>query len=203
MQFGDQWDASPPGADRSSPLLPDRGRAADERDRLADERETRLDAREKRVTTGPRPSRVATPAGLSLDPAARESTALLTTKFKATPDKPDAVYARKLQEVLGGQYGEITVAMQCMFQGWNMHLPGPLTETAASSPPAATGSPATPCARTCGSPRRPGLRLNRGPGRALVLPRPSGPVGGGLARFDLLRRARAASFPLRALSPRF
>jgi Mn-containing catalase len=42
----------------------------------------------------------------------------------ATPDKPDAVYARKLQEVLGGQYGEITVALQYQFQGWNMHLPG-------------------------------------------------------------------------------
>ena len=45
-------------------------------------------------------------------------------QFRSTPDKPDAVYARKLQEVLGGQYGEITVAMQYMFQGWNMHLPG-------------------------------------------------------------------------------
>jgi Mn-containing catalase len=45
-------------------------------------------------------------------------------QFKSTPDKPDAVYARKLQEVLGGQYGEITVAMQYMFQGWNMHTPG-------------------------------------------------------------------------------
>ncbi len=45
-------------------------------------------------------------------------------QFKATPDKPDAVYARKLQEVLGGQYGEISVAMQYAFQGWNMHLPG-------------------------------------------------------------------------------
>jgi Mn-containing catalase len=45
-------------------------------------------------------------------------------QFKSTPDRADAVYARKLQEVLGGQYGEITVAMQYMFQGWNMHLPG-------------------------------------------------------------------------------
>jgi Mn-containing catalase len=45
-------------------------------------------------------------------------------QFKSTPDQPDAVYARKLQEVLGGQYGEITVAMQYMFQGWNMHTPG-------------------------------------------------------------------------------
>lgn len=42
----------------------------------------------------------------------------------ATPDAPDAVYARKLQEVLGGQYGEITVAMQYQFQAWNMHIPG-------------------------------------------------------------------------------
>ncbi|WP_007026551.1 manganese catalase family protein [Saccharomonospora iraqiensis] len=45
-------------------------------------------------------------------------------QFKASPEQPDAVYARKLQEVLGGQYGEITVAMQYMFQGWNMHVPG-------------------------------------------------------------------------------
>lgn len=45
-------------------------------------------------------------------------------QFKSTPDKPDAVYARKLQEVLGGQYGEITVAMQYGFQSWNSHLPG-------------------------------------------------------------------------------
>lgn len=40
------------------------------------------------------------------------------------PGKPDAVYARKLQEVLGGQYGEITVALQYQFQAWNMHIPG-------------------------------------------------------------------------------
>ncbi len=45
-------------------------------------------------------------------------------QHKATPDRPDAVYARKLQEVLGGQYGEITVAMQYGFQAWNVHLPG-------------------------------------------------------------------------------
>jgi len=42
----------------------------------------------------------------------------------ATPERPDAVYARKLQEVLGGQYGEITVALQYQFQAWNMHIPG-------------------------------------------------------------------------------
>jgi Mn-containing catalase len=45
-------------------------------------------------------------------------------QFKSTPDQPDAVFARKLQEVLGGQYGEITVAMQYGFQSWNSHLPG-------------------------------------------------------------------------------
>ncbi|MFN3866004.1 MAG: manganese catalase family protein [Demequina sp.] len=42
----------------------------------------------------------------------------------ATPERPDAVYARKLQEVLGGQYGEITIAMQYSFQAWNAHMPG-------------------------------------------------------------------------------
>lgn len=45
-------------------------------------------------------------------------------QHKASPEKPDAVYARKLQEVLGGQYGEITVAMQYQFQAWNAHIPG-------------------------------------------------------------------------------
>jgi Mn-containing catalase len=45
-------------------------------------------------------------------------------QYKATPEKPDAVYARKLQEVIGGQYGEITVAMQYSFQAWNAHMPG-------------------------------------------------------------------------------
>src|SRR5690606_39850415 len=45
-------------------------------------------------------------------------------QHKASPEKPDAVYARKLQEVLGGQYGDDTVAMQYSFQAWNMHIPG-------------------------------------------------------------------------------
>lgn len=40
-------------------------------------------------------------------------------QYNAKPDKPDAVYAKKLQEVLGGQFGEITVMMQYLFQGWN------------------------------------------------------------------------------------
>lgn len=45
-------------------------------------------------------------------------------QYNATPAKPDAVYARKMQEILGGQYGEITVAMQYGFQAVNAHIPG-------------------------------------------------------------------------------
>ena len=45
-------------------------------------------------------------------------------QYQCKPEKSDAIYARKLQEVLGGQYGEITIAMQYGFQAWNMHIPG-------------------------------------------------------------------------------
>lgn len=40
-------------------------------------------------------------------------------QYHAKPERPDPVYAKKLQEVLGGQFGEISVAMQYLFQGWN------------------------------------------------------------------------------------
>lgn len=40
-------------------------------------------------------------------------------QYNAKPARPDAVYAKKLQEILGGQFGEISVAMQYLFQGWN------------------------------------------------------------------------------------
>ncbi|WP_046212777.1 manganese catalase family protein [Paenibacillus wulumuqiensis] len=40
-------------------------------------------------------------------------------QYTAKPDKPDPIYAKKLQEVLGGQYGEMSVMMQYLFQGWN------------------------------------------------------------------------------------
>lgn len=40
-------------------------------------------------------------------------------QYNAKPTKPDAVYAKKLQEILGGQFGEMTVMMQYLFQGWN------------------------------------------------------------------------------------
>lgn len=45
-------------------------------------------------------------------------------QYKASPAKPDAIFARRMQEVLGGQYGEITVAMQYGSQAWNCHIPG-------------------------------------------------------------------------------
>jgi len=40
-------------------------------------------------------------------------------QYRAKPDRADPVYAKKLQEVLGGQYGEISVMIQYLFQGWN------------------------------------------------------------------------------------
>ncbi len=44
-------------------------------------------------------------------------------QYHAKPEKPDPVYARKLQEVLGGQWGEISVMMTYLFQGWNCRGP--------------------------------------------------------------------------------
>ncbi len=44
-------------------------------------------------------------------------------QYNARPEKPDPVYARKLQEVLGGQWGEISVMMTYLFQGWNCRGP--------------------------------------------------------------------------------
>jgi Manganese containing catalase len=45
-------------------------------------------------------------------------------QFETRPSAPDAVFARRLQEVLGGKWGEMTVAMQYLYQGWNCRLPG-------------------------------------------------------------------------------
>ncbi|WP_100406836.1 manganese catalase family protein [Bacillus solitudinis] len=41
-------------------------------------------------------------------------------QYHAKPECPDPVYAKKLQEILGGQFGEISVALQYLFQGWNV-----------------------------------------------------------------------------------
>jgi Mn-containing catalase len=39
------------------------------------------------------------------------------------PQKPDALYAKKIQELIGGTFGEMTVMMQYLFQGWNCRGP--------------------------------------------------------------------------------
>src|SRR5690606_2169506 len=44
-------------------------------------------------------------------------------QYNAKPERPDPVYAKKLQEVLGGQWGEISVMMSYLFQGWNCRGP--------------------------------------------------------------------------------
>lgn len=44
-------------------------------------------------------------------------------QYNAKPERPDPVYAKKLQEVLGGQWGEISVTMSYLFQGWNCRAP--------------------------------------------------------------------------------
>lgn len=44
-------------------------------------------------------------------------------QYNAKPERPDPVYAKKLQEVLGGQWGEISVMMTYLFQGWNCRAP--------------------------------------------------------------------------------
>ncbi|WP_134740677.1 manganese catalase family protein [Nocardioides sp. 503] len=40
------------------------------------------------------------------------------------PDRPDALFAAKIQELVGGQFGEMTVMMQYLWQGWNCRIPG-------------------------------------------------------------------------------
>lgn len=44
-------------------------------------------------------------------------------QYQAMPEKPDPIYAKKLQEILGGQFGEMTVMMSYLFQGWNCRGP--------------------------------------------------------------------------------
>jgi Mn-containing catalase len=41
-------------------------------------------------------------------------------QYQAKPDRPDPLFAKQLQEVLGGQFGEISVALQYLFQGWSV-----------------------------------------------------------------------------------
>jgi len=43
--------------------------------------------------------------------------------YHARPEKPDPTFAKMLQEPLGGQWGEISVMMTYLFQGWNCRGP--------------------------------------------------------------------------------
>lgn len=40
-------------------------------------------------------------------------------QFEAKPDRPNPLITKYLQELIGGQYGEMSVAMQYLFQGWS------------------------------------------------------------------------------------
>lgn len=40
-------------------------------------------------------------------------------QFEVKVERPDPLFARQVQEVLGGQFGEMTVMMQYLFQGFN------------------------------------------------------------------------------------
>src|ERR671932_2931941 len=44
-------------------------------------------------------------------------------QYYKRPEKPDAVYAKKIQELIGGTFGEMTVMMQYLFQSWNCRGP--------------------------------------------------------------------------------
>lgn len=58
----------------------------------------------------------------TLNPLERRNRLFIRKKelqYNATPEKSDPLMARRLQEVIGGQWGETTGMMSYMFQGWN------------------------------------------------------------------------------------
>lgn len=44
-------------------------------------------------------------------------------QYYTRPQKPNPVYAKNVQELIGGVFGEMTVMMQYLFQGWNCRGP--------------------------------------------------------------------------------
>jgi Mn-containing catalase len=44
-------------------------------------------------------------------------------QYNAKPNNPDPIFAKQMQELLGGQWGEISVMMTYLFQGWNCRGP--------------------------------------------------------------------------------
>ena len=66
-------------------------------------------------------------------------------QYQARPERPDPLYAKKLQEMLGGQIGEMTVMMAYLFQGWNCR--GPENTGTCSLISARKRSPTSRCSR--------------------------------------------------------
>jgi Mn-containing catalase len=44
-------------------------------------------------------------------------------QYNAKPDAPDPLFAKQMQELIGGQWGEMSVMMGYLFQGWNCRGP--------------------------------------------------------------------------------
>src|SRR5215203_800570 len=44
-------------------------------------------------------------------------------QYNARPDNPDPIFAKQMQELLGGQWGEMSVMVNYLFQGWNCRGP--------------------------------------------------------------------------------
>jgi hypothetical protein len=44
-------------------------------------------------------------------------------QYNAKPDAPDPIFAKQMQELIGGQWGEMSVMMGYLFQGWNCRGP--------------------------------------------------------------------------------
>jgi Mn-containing catalase len=44
-------------------------------------------------------------------------------QYNAKPDAPDPIFAKQMQELIGGQWGEMSVMVNYLFQGWNCRGP--------------------------------------------------------------------------------
>jgi Mn-containing catalase len=44
-------------------------------------------------------------------------------QYNAKPDAPDPLFAKQMQELIGGQWGEMSVMIGYLFQGWNCRGP--------------------------------------------------------------------------------
>jgi Manganese containing catalase len=64
------------------------------------------------------------PAGFTWRGSYPRCSAPPACSFESKPGKPDPVCARKLQELLGGAYREMAVAMRYLFHGWKYRKPG-------------------------------------------------------------------------------